>query len=297
MLIDNYTNNCNYYVSKVFLWVNSNLDGAGSTILLGNIFKNLEYRGVFFGKFEQEYFEWFDENFQNYDKIFIVGMPLNQELINKIEHKKVIFVSNQPNSLNVQDSTLIQEECTSYSKLIYKKFSKSLEFPKEIKQLIAIVDDYMSYKLKLSETMIVNAIFRKSGSKAFYNFVNNFWNGYREFNDGELKLAENFYNELNSEIESLDLYKGVYKKHSVIATFSKFSANEIAHAILNTYNPDIVVVINLDTKFVSFRKNKNSTADILYMSQNLCNGGGVQSASGGQLTSKFLEFTNQFKPL
>ena len=38
-------------MSKIFVWANSDLDGACSTILLGNIFPNMEYKSVFFGDF------------------------------------------------------------------------------------------------------------------------------------------------------------------------------------------------------------------------------------------------------
>lgn len=282
---------------KVFLWVNSDLDGVGSTILLGNIFKNFEYKPVFFGKFETEYFEWYDENFQNYDKIFVVGMPLSQQLVNKLDDKKVVFISDQPDIINVQDSTLIQDNATSCSKLIYKKFSKSLQFPALIQKLVVIIDDYNSYSLKLRESKILNALFRRSGSRRFYNFVNTFWDGFRQFSESELKIFDIFEKELTTELENLDIYKGQYKKHSVLATFSNFSAAEVAAGIISTYSPDIVVVVNLDTKFVSFRKRKDSSADIVYMAQNLCNGGGQEFSSGGQLTSKFLEFTNTLKQI
>ena len=282
---------------NVFLWVNSDLDGVGSTILLGNIFKNFEYAPVFFGKFEQEYFEWYDDNFHKYDKIFVVGMPLSQDLVNKLDDKKIVFVSDQPDVIRIRESTLIQETLSSCSKLLYKKFSKSLQFPAEIKKLIAIIDDYNGYNLKLEESKILNALFRRSGSRRFYNFVNTFWEGFRSFSDSEIQIYQNFQKELTKEVENLELFGGVYKNRSVIATFSEFSAAEVANCIINTYTVDIVIVVNIKNKFVSFRKSKDSPADIVFMAQNLCNGGGQEFSSGGSLTSKFLEFTNTLKTL
>jgi oligoribonuclease NrnB/cAMP/cGMP phosphodiesterase (DHH superfamily) len=282
---------------NVFLWVNSDLDGVGSTILLGNIFKNFEYTPVFFGKFEQEYFEWYDDNFHKYDKIFVVGMPLSQDLVNKLDDKKIVFVSDQPDVIRIRESTLIQETLSSCSKLLYKKFSKSLQFPAEIKKLIAIIDDYNGYNLKLEESKILNALFRRSGSRRFYNFVNTFWEGFRSFSDSEIQIYQNFQKELTKEVENLELFGGVYKNRSVIATFSEFSAAEVANCIINTYTVDIVIVVNIKNKFVSFRKSKDSPADIVFMAQNLCNGGGQEFSSGGSLTSKFLEFTNTLKTL
>jgi oligoribonuclease NrnB/cAMP/cGMP phosphodiesterase (DHH superfamily) len=282
---------------NVFLWVNSDLDGVGSTILLGNIFKKFEYKPVFFGNFEEEYFNWYDDNFQNYDKVFVVGMPLNQNLINRLDDKKVVFVSDSDDIVKVIESSLLQERTSSCSKLLYKKFSKSFNFSKDIQKLVAIIDDYNSYNLKLTESKILNALFRKSGKQRFYNFVNNFWNGFKPFTDGEIKVFEIFENELQKELSNLEIFKGTYKGYSVLATFSNFSASEIASSILSAYSPDIVIVVNLNTKFVSFRKRKDSKSDIVFMATNICGGGGSEFASGGQITSKFLEFTTTLEPL
>lgn len=277
---------------RVFLWTNSDLDGVGTTILLGNIFKNFEYNSIFFGNFEQSYSEWFEEHANEYDKIFIVGMPLTQQIINKFDDKKVVFVSDKLSDLNTHDSKLIQKEYTSCSKLLYKHFSQKLEFPVSIKKLIAIIDDYNSYSLKTSESKLLNGLYRKSGSRRFNNFVNRFWQGYVSLTESETKLANMFYNELNTELENLDLYRGEYKGHSVMATFSKFSPSEVANSILDNYNPDIAIIVNVDTQFVSFRKKQDSKADIKFMAENLCNGGGGDCSSGGKITQKFMEFTS-----
>lgn len=282
---------------NVFLWVNSDLDGVGSTILLGNIFKSFEYQPVFFGNFEREYFEWYDDNFQKYDKIFIVGIPLNQQLINKIDDAKVVFVSDKLENIIIRESTMIHDDTSSCSKLLYKKFNKKFDFSKKIQLFIAIVDDYNSYKLKLKESKILNALFRKGGSRRFYNFVNNYWNGFESFTASQFKLFDIFEKELNQELSSLELYQGLYKGFKIIATFSKFSASEVAHSIMNAYSPDVVIIVNMDTKFVSFRKRGDSKADIVFMAENICGGGGCEFASGGTLTSKFLEFTTTLQPL
>jgi hypothetical protein len=53
-------------MSKIFVWANSDLDGACSTILLGNIFPNMDYKSVFFGDFLNQYTDW-EHNLENYD--------------------------------------------------------------------------------------------------------------------------------------------------------------------------------------------------------------------------------------
>ena len=241
---------------NVFLWTNCDLDGVASTIILGNAFakSNFDYQCVFFGDFEKKYTEWFNENSNKYDKIFIVGIPLDQNTINKIDDKKVIIISDKKENIKVYDSTLIDDDTTSCTKLLYKKFKDKFEFSSDLKKLIVYVDDYNSYELKTREAKILNGLFRKSGNNRFYNFVNKFWSGYQELSESELRLSSSFYKDLNSELENLCLYQGEYKGHSVIATFAKGSANEIANSLLDNYDYEIAIIVNVNTQFVSFRK-------------------------------------------
>lgn len=285
-------------MSKVFIWANSDLDGVGSVILLGHVYKDIEYCGVFFGDFESKFLEWREENYDKYAAIFVIGMPLDQSLVNKLDDKKVIFVSDRKEDLKVYESKLLSEECTSCSKLLFKKFSKNPDkaIPQSVKEFIVYVDDYNSYKLKTSEAKYINAIYRKSGSKRFYNFINRFWDGYDGLSDKETNTADLFFKEISNELQNLELYKGTFKGFSVVATFSKMSVNEIAASLLEVYSPDVVIVVNIDTQFVSFRKREGSSADVKFMAENLCGGGGGEYASGGKMGQKFIDYTKELSP-
>jgi len=284
-------------MSKVFVWANSDLDGACSTILLGNIFPNMEYRPVFFGDFLNQYTNWAKDNLDNYDKVFIVGMVLDQSMINKIDDSRVVFISDRKEKLNVFDSTLISEECSSCSKLIYRKFNNKVEIHKDIKTLVLYVDDYNKYTLKYSESEYLNALYRKTRLNRFVEFVKRFWNGYDGLTNQEIGLAEQFFKEIDKEASTLDIYEGEFKGWKVLAAFSKFSVNEIAKKLIDNYESDVIIIVNPDTKFVSFRKPNTSKADIVFMSENLCNGGGGVWASGGNITDKFLEFTTKMNQI
>ena len=293
--IQNY--NRNYNVSKIFAWINSDLDGVGSTVLLGNIFSNFEYRHCFFGNFQEQYLTWEKENSQDYDLIFIVGMVLDQQFLKKIDDPRVTVISDRPEKFRVIDSTLIQEEASSCTKLLYKKFKSKFDFTKDLKLFFLYVDDYNSYDLKHEETKYLNALYRKSGGNRFVKFVNRFWNGFDGFTDTEIKLGDTFLKEIQDELESICLYEGKYEDYKVISTMTKASVNEITASILENYKIDAVIVINPDTQFVSFRRGKGSSIDIAEMAANLCEGGGGEWASGGKITKKFLEFTQTLTEL
>lgn len=277
-------------MSKIFVWANSDLDGACSTILLGNIFPNMDYKSVFFGDFLNQYTDW-EHNLENYDKVFVVGMVLDQSLINKIDDHKVVFVSDRGEKLNVFDSSIISEEYSSCCKLLYKKFKDKFEIPNDLKRLILYVDDYNEYTLKHKESEYLNGLYRNTKYNRFKTFVNRFWNGYDGLTDHEMGLAEAFFQAIDKEYESLDIYEGKFKDWSVVATFSKFSVNEIAKKLIDNYKKDFFIIINPDTNYVSFRISKNSNVDIVFMSEKLCNGGGSKMSAGGKITDKFLVFS------
>jgi hypothetical protein len=284
-------------MSKVFIWANSDMDGAASTVLLGNIFPNMEYRHVFFGNFLEQYTKWVETNLENYEKVFIIGMVLDQTLVNKVDDPRVVFISDRGEKLNVFDSKLITEETTSCVRLIYNKFKDKVNFAITLKQLVLYVDDYNSYTLKFEDSLYLNAIYRKYRTNRFGEFVRRFWKGCDGFTFGELETAQHFFDEIDKEFESLDLYEGTFKNWKVLATFSKCSVNEISKKLIDTYDHDVIIVVNTDTNFVSFRKRIGSVANIQYMSENLCNGGCGEWAAGGNITPKFMEFTQKMKLL
>lgn len=284
----------NYVIgmSKIFVWANSDIDGAASTILLGNIFPNITYKSVFFGDFLNQYTEW-ESEIEKYDKVFVVGMVLDQSLINKIDNHKLVIVSDRKETVNVFDSALISEEYSSCCKLLYKKFKSKLEFSNDLKKLILFADDYNSYELKHKESEYLNAIYRTITFNKFNTFVKRFWNGYDGLTDREVSNAEHFFNNISAEYSNLIMYEGEFRGWKVISTFSKMSVNEIAKKIMDNHNHDVVIIVNPDTMFVSFRKPNESSADICFMAQNLCEGGGGEWASGGKITQKFLDFTTK----
>lgn len=283
--------------SRIFIWANSDLDGAASTITLGNIFTQFDYQSVFFGNFEEAYTAWANNNLEDYDKVFIIGMVVDQTLLNKIDDPRIVLISDRGERLNSFDSTIITEQYSSCCRLIYSKFKNKVEFTQDLKKLILYVDDYNRYDLKYEESKYLNALYRKMGYKRFSSFVDRFWNGFDGFTESEVMLADTFFEEINKEVKSLDIYTGEFRDWKVVSTFSKLSVNEISKSLIDNTDADVIIVINPDSKFVSFRKPNASKADIKYMAENLCNGGGGEWAAGGSITQKFLDFATKLTSL
>lgn len=283
---------------KILAWINSDLDGVGCAVLLRSMFPQLEHMPVFFGDFETKYSEWSEVHLDDYDNVFIVGIPLDQKLINRLDDKKIIFVTNDYDTrLKSIDSSIISSDVSSNCKLLYQNFKHKIDYPVNIKKLIGYIDDYTSQTLRFEEGKYLNAIYRKSGSNKFNYFTNRFSDGFDGFTDNEVRLADIYFKGLEKATSELELFKGTYKGSNIIATFSEFSVNEISQEIFNGYDCDCVIVVNLSNKYVSFRKSKCSNTDIKFLAENLCGGGGTSIASAGKLTPKFLDFTSTLNPL
>jgi oligoribonuclease NrnB/cAMP/cGMP phosphodiesterase (DHH superfamily) len=151
--------------------------------------------------------------------------------------------------------------------------------------------------LKHEETKYLNALYRKSGANRFINFVSRFWNGFDGFKESEVKLADGFFKELETELSKITLYSGEWGGYKIVSTISKFSVNELAHSIMSNYEGDAVIIMNPDTQFVSFRRYKGSDIDIAKIANMLCDGGGGEWAAGGKITKEFLKFSETLKEI
>jgi len=81
-----------------------------------------------------------------------------------------------------------------------------------------------------------------------------------------------------------------------VATFANYAVNELAHFLIKKYNADIGIVVNTQAKTVSFRRSKQSDADLSILATKLCQGGGHSASAGGRLTEKFANLTKTFTP-
>ena len=73
--------------------------------------------------------------------------------------------------------------------------------------------------------------------------------------------------------------------------------HHIPASIIKNNNADIGMVINLQSKRVSFRKDKAVDVDLSKLAGKLAQGGGHKYAAGGLLTDNVLSFSKMFKPV
>ena len=214
--------------------------------------------------------------------------------------KKVIIERFQPlvnlnfKFINAANFTRLFSSCTL---LIYKLFKSSVDINNYQKNLLILIDDYDSYKLSFSKTKNLNILFWAH----YYNnvplFLSDFNDGFNQFNSLQNKIINIQKQKISDTIKNL---KPFYTKTkiqniecNVVAAFADTAINDVSDYLLQQYNADVSIVVNLKSDRVSFRR-KNTAIDLSILAKKLCNGGGHEAAAGGKITEIFLEFTKIF---
>jgi len=284
---------------KIAILTDNDLDGAGSALLIKQLFKHkaeeIFIKEITDFQMKNEVPGWLQVNLSKYDKVFITDMFVPDEVVPLVDNNKVVIIDHHQSHVDVKDrftkcKALIETD-TSCVKLIRKIFKDQLTLNPQQERLCDIIDDYDNYTLKLPETLKLNAVFHSYNKPKVEKFLSRFEDGIKEFNTMELNAAKLSLNKLKDLIDTCEYYVGELKGCKVVSCFATHSINEIAHYCIKKFDSDISIVCNLNTKSVSFRKNKERcTVKLNKLAEALCDGGGHEYAAGGKITDRFLAF-------
>lgn len=292
--------------SKIHVFTHHDLDGLGSLLTLTWLFpeEEITYTTVNNHTFHKIYTEWVSKHdIKTYKRIFITDLCVPKEHISLIDISNVIYIDHHRTSLDytfTKAKSFIKEttSCTLY---IYKIFKSLADITDDQKHLIALIDDYDCYKLQFANSRKLNILFWNFYSNKPGNFLTDFENGFKKFNDTQQTVIRAAESELINLINNLQLYTTDLniqnQKCKCISTFANTSINDVAEHILRNLNADIAIVVNLKNERVSFRRSSTCAVDISLLVQSLCKGGGHQAAGGGDITESFLTFAKLFTPL
>lgn len=284
---------------NVAIWTDNDLDGSGSAYLLSCIYKtpphNVLIKEVYDRTFVGEFKGWVAANYDKYDTIFITDLHIPDELVDIVDDPKVVIIDHHQTHVDVKDrykkAKVIIEYETSCTKLIRRKFEAVLKLTDAQKELLDHVDDYDNYTLKLKDTLKYNAIYHSYNRPKVDKFIENFRDGVREFTPNEKNAIKLHFLKYKEQIDKATFYFGNIKGYKVVGCFAENSINEVAHYAINHFKADIAMVIILQAKSVSIRKNKETCPIELHkLAEKLCDGGGHAYAAGGKITEKFMEF-------
>ena len=294
---------------KWVVFTDCDLDGAGSYLVFSWLTNTkVEYVTTSVVKFKQEYQKWLSKNNpKDYDKIwfFDLDVSYDKEAQQMVDMGNSVIIDHHETHVRNKHlynhaTTFIKVE-TSCAKLIYDILKSSGKLTDTQKLLLLMVDDYDSYKLKVPNSYNLNVVFWNYQGDRIGKFVNDFDKGYAGFNSYHkniIHLNNKKIHRLKSELEvytaRLPIGDNTYK---FVSAFADSCINEIADYILDEYKGDVGMVVNLHTKKVSFRKNKDVKINLADLAIRVSDGGGHEYAAGGTINDKFMDFSKLFKPI
>lgn len=288
-------------MNRIFIWTDSDLDGAGSYLGLKWLF---ERSGIIVHNkstsngvdLRNQFTEWFEANGERYDKIFICDISIDEDVVPIVDKSKVILIDHHKSHEEVKhlykNATAIVYEHSSTADIIRKKFKLDEKLTEEELQLLTYVDDYDCYKLAHPESMKLNIIIK---NRRFDNFIIDFKDGFRPFTDVEQNIISLFFKELRHQLDTTSYFKGKIGKYTVVACYVERYSSETAHITLNRFkDADACVCINLKYCSVSFRRRKDCPIKLNVLAEKFCDGGGHEYAAAGKLTDRFATLLKDF---
>ncbi len=299
-------------MKKIAVFSDCDLDGL-SSYLVFKWFTNLqvEHEICSQSNFRKTFTKWAIKNHpEKYDKIYIFDLDVSQSNLDLVDRENFTIIDHHDthvaNENKYKYATVILQDYSSCCKLIYSLFSK--KYPKtkltdEQKMLVLLADDYDSYELKLKDSYNLNVIVWNYVGDRAAQFTRDFITGFKGFTQSHLNMIRINDKQVARILSELEVYKGELpiggKTYKLYATVAEKCLNEVAHHVIKNNDCDVCLVLNLRTKRVSFRKNKERVPDLDLgkIAQNIAEGGGHQHSSGGQLTDQVLTITKMLKPV
>ena len=286
---------------NILIFTDNDLDGAGSALLLKKLFTDHEV--IIVDTTEWNILNEFKSRWNtldHFDKIFVCDLALSEEQAEAINRENIVIIDHHASHVEhiakyTKAKTIIKEY-SSCTKLIAYKFEAKLNLTDAQKELVRLIDQYDNWSFdfpKEIEPAKLNAIYYGYNRPKVNQFIEAFADGLREYTPHEKGSIKLFFKRF---VEQLDSPKYVVhgKENKIVSTFVTTTVNEVANYIIDKYDADIAIMVNLDRKIVTFRKRKGCKAHLGELAEKLCDGGGSHNLAGGKLEDKFLTFSQKF---
>lgn len=285
---------------RLLVLTDNDLDGAGSALFIKWLYKNKLTTFKVIEVTESTVVNEFNNlHLDDFDKIFILDIDLNRQQIPHVDDKRVVVfdhhIQHEQDKYVYKSAKAVVESCSSCISLLYSKFKDKIDITPEQIQLIDLIDDYDSYKLEHKDSLKLNAIHKTYNNPKAEKFIDAFYSGFRPYTIQEKNGIKLFIKKFKEQLES-QVYVGKIKSYKTVSMIGNYAISEIANYIISKHDAEIGIIVNLDTKTVSFRRNKTSDVDVSIIAKTLCEGGGSPAIAGGKLTENFANLTKNFLP-
>lgn len=288
---------------KIHVFIHSDLDGSACYLLLHwYLWNTPSYTMTNHLNMKSDISRWLLKNkLEDYDEIYFVALD-TCPIMHLIDEKNVQIFDHHQEAKRCRDlyknaKVHVLEQGSTVLGLyrhLKEKYSDR-KISTEQRKFVAIVDDYVSYRLlERVQSIGMNMIYWNFQGDKTLKLKERFNNGFSDFSEQEIKIIDFYKSKIRKIVDSAEFYvgdvkiQGVFRK--IIATFADTCINEVA-AELTEMGYEIAIIVNNDTQKVSFRKNHHSNVDLSKVAQSLADGGGYKNTAGGMITEKFMSFT------
>ena len=221
-----------------------------------------------------------------------------------VDIKNVVIIDHHPDHITKRKTytkcKVIFREFSSCCKLLYTLLNNKLpgELTDQQKHLMLLVDDYETYTFQLKGSYELGVVYNNAQGDRSVKFFNQYNTGFIGFSEKDNNLLEYYKNKLERAIESLQIYSADLtidgKQYTFVSTFTDSHINEISDHLLKSNKADICIIINLETRRVTYRRSKECSLNLKNLATKLSDGWGYEYAAGGYVTDKLMHFSKLF---
>lgn len=251
----------------------------------------------------EKFLQWLTSNkIESYKRVYFYDLDTTEikDLIDK--DNVYIFDHHKTHNAEYKNATaIVEKDCPSCSKLLYKHYKDKINLTMEQKHLIALVNDYDCYELQFPESNKLNFLFWYKNGNKLQNFIDDFEHGFHGFTTEQNKIISFHFYKYKKVVKDLNLFETnlnvASKEYRFVSAFVSEYVNDVGQYIIDTTNCDVCIMINLKNNRVYLRKNKNCDLDLGKFAKKVCDGGGHEYAAGGNLNDNVLALSKQFVPI
>lgn len=246
------------------------------------------------------------EKTHNPPSTLVLDMALREEF-QKFDLPQFTFIdhhkSSEPYINKFKQSKVVYKEYTSNAKWIYKILNKDLSHLTQAqKYLVALADDFDSYKFDLPHSYDLNIIFWVEYKNKFSKFIFDYKDGFKGFNQYQQNIIRLEKEAAKKEADRLPKFEGTVNisgtSKKTLAVMGEHFSPLIIDQIIKAYNPELFFFINTKSERVNLRQNtKNNPIDLGAFAEKICEGGGHIHSAGGKITPLFMEISKNLKPI
>ena len=294
-------------MSKIHVFTDADLDGAGCFLMLKTAFPNdsITYSVTTEKKFRSSILGWLErDDFSNYDKVFVCDLNIKNDIALINQPNVVVFDHHAEHVEHLEEYTLAKPVIKDYSSctlLLYRSLKLEDKLNEYQKLLVKIVDDYDSYTLSIPYSRKLNQIFWNYTGDRVNKFLKDFEVGFKGFNRFHKNTLTIVERKIEEYFKKEKIFKGNIKisgkERTVLGGFFSFSPNEIAERALDENNGDIIFLMNLNTKTCIMRKSKSCDIHMGKLAETLADGGGHEDAAGCLVNDTIINITKLLEPV